>query len=126
MYRLTNVVIGIAVALISISLWAYINQPADPPAWPERVTGFAFSPMRADFDPDVENYPSRKKIEQDLALLSGKTIAVRTYTVENIMAEVPALAKTHDLNVCLGAWLGEKEQDNAVEIQRFLRVAQES
>lgn len=126
MYRLTNVVIGIAVALISISLWAYINQPTESPAWPDRVTGFSFSPMRADFDPDAENYPGQAEIEKDLALLSGKTVAIRTYTVENILADVPALADTHDLNVCLGAWLGENEQDNAVEFQRFLRVARDN
>lgn len=123
MYRLTNVIIGIAVALISISLWAYINRPAAPPAWPERVTGFSFSPMRADFDPDAGNYPSIQQIEDDLALLSGKTVAIRTYTVEDVLAEVPALAHTHDLNVCLGVWLSEDEKRNAEEFPRFLRVA---
>jgi len=126
MFRLTNVVIGIAVAVISLSLWAYINKPEIHPAWPQRVMGFSFSPMRADFEPEEKNFPSKKQIEQDLALLAGKTIAIRTYTVEDVLAEVPQLARKYQLNVCLGAWLGEDEKQNAIEFPRFIRVAREN
>lgn len=126
MFRLTNLIIGIAVALISISLWAFINKPEVHPAWPARVMGFAFSPMRADFEPAEKNFPSKEQIESDLALLAGKTIAIRTYTVEGILAEIPQLSRKYQLNVCLGAWLGEDEKHNADEFERFIHVAKQN
>ena len=123
MLRLTNIVIGIAVAIISISLWAYINKPVTQPEWPKRVMGFSFSPMHRGDDPSEQRFPSIAQIESDLALLSGKAIAVRTYTVEDVLAEIPALARKYQLNVCLGAWLGEDEKRNAAEFPRFIEIA---
>ena len=79
MFRITNWVIGIAVAIISVSLWAYINRPQPLPNWPERVTGFAFSPYHAGQDPREFIYPSLEQIDDDLSLLAGKVTAVRTY-----------------------------------------------
>ncbi len=123
MFRLTNWVIGIAVAIISVSLWAYINTPQPLPSWPERVTGFAFSPYQAGQDPRELIYPSLKQIDSDLSLLSGKVDAIRTYSVEASLAEIPRLARKHNINVCLGAYLSYDEKRNAVEFPRFLEIA---
>jgi exo-beta-1,3-glucanase (GH17 family)/cellulose synthase/poly-beta-1,6-N-acetylglucosamine synthase-like glycosyltransferase len=124
--RLTNIVIGIAVAIISISLWAYINKPITHPEWPKRVMGFSFSPMHSGDDPSEQRFPTIKQIESDLALLSGKAVAVRTYTVENVLSRIPALARKYQLNVCLGAWLGEDEKRNAEEFPRFIEIAKKN
>ena len=103
-----------------------INKPEEPPAWPQRVTGFSFAPMRADYDPEEKNYPTPQEIEEDIALLAGKTVAIRTYTVEGSLAQIPDLARKYQLNVCLGAWLGEDEKANAVEFAHFIRVARQN
>ncbi|MEJ2440621.1 MAG: beta-(1-3)-glucosyl transferase, partial [Gammaproteobacteria bacterium] len=123
MSRLTNVIIGIAVAIISLSLWAYINRPQQHPDWPKRVVGFAFSPYRADQDPREKRYPSLKQIEADLKLLSGKAVAIRTYSVEGPLAQIPRLARKYNLNVCLGAYLSYDKARNAWEFPLFLKVA---
>lgn len=123
MFRLTNWVIGIAVAIISLSLWAYINRPQPLPQWPERVTGFAFSPYHEGQDPRERVYPSLEEIDADLSLLSGKVIAVRTYSVEDTLAEIPRLAREHNINVCLGAYLSYDKARNAEEFPRFLDIA---
>jgi len=123
MFRLTNWIIGIAVAIISISLWAYINRPQTLPDWPERVTGFAFSPYHAGQDPREHIYPSLEQIDSDLALLAGKVTAVRSYSVEGPLSEIPRLARKHNINVCLGAYLSYEEGRNAEEFPRFLEVA---
>jgi len=123
MYRLTNIVIGIAVAVISISLWAYINRPEASPAWPKQVMGFSFSPYHADQDPREQKYPTVEQIDADLALLEGKTVAVRAYSVEGTMSEIPRLARKHNLNVCLGAYLDYRHDRNDVEFPQFLKVA---
>jgi exo-beta-1,3-glucanase (GH17 family)/cellulose synthase/poly-beta-1,6-N-acetylglucosamine synthase-like glycosyltransferase len=123
MFRLTNWVIGIAVTIISLSLWAYINRPQSLPEWPQQVTGFSFSPYHLGQDPREKQYPTLEQIEADLALLSGKTIAVRTYSVEHTLADVPRLARKHNLNVCLGAYLSYDDERNAWEFPLFLEVA---
>jgi exo-beta-1,3-glucanase (GH17 family)/cellulose synthase/poly-beta-1,6-N-acetylglucosamine synthase-like glycosyltransferase len=123
MFRLTNWVIGIAVAIISVSLWAYINRPHTLPDWPERVTGFAFSPYHAGQDPREHIYPSLEQIDSDLSLLAGKVTAIRTYSVEGPLAEIPRLARKHNINVCLGAYLSYEEGRNAEEFPRFLEIA---
>jgi exo-beta-1,3-glucanase (GH17 family)/cellulose synthase/poly-beta-1,6-N-acetylglucosamine synthase-like glycosyltransferase len=123
MLRLTNWVIGIAVAIISLSLWAYINRPHSLPDWPNRVMGFSFSPYHMDQDPREKLYPAVEQIEADLTLLSGKAIAVRTYSVEDNLAEVPRLARQHNLNVALGAYLSYDDERNSWEFPRFLEIA---
>lgn len=123
MFRVTNWVIGIAVAIISVSMWAYINRPQPLPNWPERVTGFAFSPYHAGQDPRELIYPSLEQIDSDLSLLAGKATAVRTYSIEGPLAEIPRLARKHNINVCLGAYLSYNEERNAEEFPRFLEIA---
>jgi exo-beta-1,3-glucanase (GH17 family) len=123
MFRLTNWVIGIAVTIISLSLWAYINRPQTLPEWPQQVTGFSFSPYHLGQDPREKQYPTLEEIEADLALLSGKALAVRTYSVEHTLAEIPRLARKHNLNVCLGAYLSYDDERNAWEFPLFLEVA---
>ena len=123
MFRLTNWVIGIAVAIISVSLWAYINRPQALPEWPERVTGFAFSPYQAGQDPREHIYPTLEQIDSDLSLLAGKVTAIRTYSVEGTLAEIPHLAREHGINVLLGAYLSYEEGRNEKEFPRFIEIA---
>ena len=66
--------------------------------------------------------PSLLDIVADLALLQGDAHAVRTYTVESTLAAVPRLAAAHDLNVTLGAWIGEDKAFNDREIRRLADV----
>jgi len=123
MFRLTNWVIGVAVAIISLSLWAYINRPQPLPKWPKQVMGFSYSPYHMDQDPREKIYPTLEQIDADMELLSGKTIAIRTYSVEDNLAEIPRLARKHNINVCLGAYLSYDEARNAWEFPRFLEIA---
>jgi exo-beta-1,3-glucanase (GH17 family)/cellulose synthase/poly-beta-1,6-N-acetylglucosamine synthase-like glycosyltransferase len=118
-----NIIIAMAVAALTISIWAVVNQPETEPPWPAVIQGFAFSPMRADQDPMLKKLPSVEELDEDLALLKGTTHAVRTYTVEETLAEVPALARKHGLNVALGAWIDKGLNKNAREIQRLIEVA---
>ncbi|HEY0666507.1 MAG TPA: glycosyltransferase [Gallionella sp.] len=122
MFRLTNWVIGIAVTIISLSLWAYINRPQALPEWPKQVMGFSFSPYHSGQDPREHHYPTLEQIEADLALLSGKVLSVRTYSVEDNLAEIPKLARKYNLNVSLGAYLSYDDERNAWEFPLFLDV----
>jgi len=125
MNRSINFVIPILIALLTVSAWWLLNQPSEEPPWPNRIQGFSFSPMRADDDPSKKIFPSLLDIDADLALLQGDAHAVRTYTVESTLAAVPRLAAAHDLNVTLGAWIGDDKAFNDQELNRLADVLAE-
>ncbi|WP_370263155.1 glycosyltransferase family 2 protein [Limnobacter sp.] len=108
-----------AFVLLVLGGYGYVNQPAQEPPWVDIIPGYAFSPYQPGQSPVDNIHPSSQDIERDLALLSGKTHAIRTYTVEGVFGEVPALAKKYGLNVALGAWLAANEQANQEEITRL-------
>ncbi|MBF0263327.1 MAG: glycosyltransferase [Magnetococcales bacterium] len=111
-----------AVTLVTLSLWAWFNRPLEEPLWPDRVMGFAFAPYRADQDPQKGIHPTEAQIDEDLALLSGKTHAVRSYTVEGVMASIPKLAHKHNINVMVGGWIDSDEAKNDAEVNRLIKT----
>lgn len=118
-----NLLIAVSIAVLTFSFWAMINRPEQEPAWPETIQGFSFSPYRANQDATKGNTPTVEQIDSDLALLAGRTHAVRTYTVEGCIGEVPRLARAHHINVALGAWIGPDQQRNEAEITRLIEIA---
>jgi len=118
-----NIIIAVTIAAITISFWALVNQPETEPPWPDIIQGFSFSPMRAHNDPLAENFPTAAEIDEDLALLAGKTHSVRVYSMEGAQPQVPALARKYGLNVALGAWIDKRLEKNEGEISRLIEVA---
>ena len=98
-----NIIITVAIAAVTISIWAWINRPDTEPPWPAVIEGFSFSPMRPITILWTENCPPWRRSNRTLALLEGKTHAVRTYTLEGSAGRDPALAGKHGINVALGA-----------------------
>jgi exo-beta-1,3-glucanase (GH17 family)/cellulose synthase/poly-beta-1,6-N-acetylglucosamine synthase-like glycosyltransferase len=119
----SNFIIVMAVAIMVVSLWSFANRPEQEPAWPRRIQGFSFSPMRAGQSPVVKTYPTEAEIDADLALLAGKTHAIRTYTVEDVLAKIPELASKHGLNVALGMWIDANSEKNEQDFQTLLKIA---
>src|ERR1700752_3649495 len=102
---------------------AYLNPPTREPPWPARIQGFDFSPFRANEDPTHFEMPTDAEIDADLALLEGKVMAVRTYSVGSTLADVPELADRHDLNVALGAWLDTHLDKNEEQLKSAIELA---
>jgi exo-beta-1,3-glucanase (GH17 family)/cellulose synthase/poly-beta-1,6-N-acetylglucosamine synthase-like glycosyltransferase len=122
MNRSVNFIIPILIAVLTVSAWWILNRPNEEPAWPTRIQGFSFSPMRAEHDPSQKRFPSVEEIDADLALLEGRAHAVRSYTVESTLAEIPRLATKYDLNVTIGAWIGDDPEANEVELARLREI----
>ncbi len=119
-----NIIIATAIAAVTVAILALLNQPQQEPAWPSRIQGFSFSPMREGQDASKRIYPSVEQIDQDLQLLEGRSNAVRTYTMDGTLAEVAPLAAKHQLNVALGAWISQDKERNEVEIKKLVQVAE--
>jgi exo-beta-1,3-glucanase (GH17 family)/cellulose synthase/poly-beta-1,6-N-acetylglucosamine synthase-like glycosyltransferase len=119
----SNFIILVAFATIAVSLWSFANRPEQEPAWPSRVQGFSFSPMRAGQSPLAKVYPTEAEIDADLALLAGKTHAIRTYSVEDVLEKIPQLARKHRINVTLGMWVDANSEKNEQYLQTIVKVA---
>ncbi len=70
-----------------------------------------------------KSFPTPAEIDADLELLAGKTNAVRTYSVEGVLAQIPPLAQKHNLNVTLGAWLDDDLTTNEEQIKTVIQLA---
>ncbi|HEX6549253.1 MAG TPA: glycosyltransferase [Gammaproteobacteria bacterium] len=119
----SSLFIAIAAAALTVSVWAFFNQPEHEPPWPARIQGFAFSPYRANENAVKDQLPTDAEIDSDLKLLSGKTNAVRTYSVEGALGDIPMLADKHSINVALGVWIDQDQARNAEQIKRAIHIA---
>jgi len=123
MKSLPSLLIAAVFALLTFALWAYLNRPAHEPPWPPLIQGFAFSPFRANEDPTHLVLPTVEEIDSDLKLLEGKVRAVRTYSVQGTLAQIPELAERRDMNVAVGVWLDDHRAKNEQELQTAIRLA---
>lgn len=121
--KYTSIIVAAIFAAMTFGLWAYINQPSDEPAWPKRIRGFSFSPYQVNQDPANGEFPTLEEIDRDLAVLEGKTSAIRTYSTLNTLKEIPRLADKRDLKVTVGAWINENPELNAEEVRNAIELA---
>ncbi len=120
------IIYTLIIALLTVALWGLLNLPSEEPAWPARIQGFSFQPMRADDDPTKSTYPTIEEIDEDLALLQDEVHAVRTYSVTQTLSEIPQLAAGHGLNVTLGGWLDKRLEINDAQLERLVEVYRET
>src|SRR3977135_75767 len=123
MKAIPSLLIAALFATLTFAVWAWLNRPTREPPWPARIQGFAFSPFRAGEDPHRLQMPTDAEIDADLTLLEGRVNAVRTYSVEKTLADVPELAERHDLNVALGAWIDAHRDNNELQLQTAIALA---
>lgn len=112
----------LALSAITLGLWAIFNRPMLEPDWPDQVAGYAYSPYRANQDPMQGIDPTPDEIRQDLALLATQTKRIRTYSVNGVLGDIPALAQPYGLTVTVGGWLSGDLIQNALEIDRLVQV----
>lgn len=121
----SGLLITLLMACLATLLWHLVNAPNMEPPWPATIQGFAFSPYRGDQTPIKHILPSVEQINADLALLEGKTHAVRTYSVEGTLAEIPRLAAERRINVALGAWIDKDRENNEKQLAKLVEVYQQ-
>ena len=118
-----DLLIAVAFAVVTFSLWAFFNRPLSEPPWPERIQGFSFSPYRIGQDGRAGIHPSQEEIREDLRLLAGKSHAVRTYTVQGPLALIASIAKPMGINVAQGIWISNDLVRNRREVELGKMVA---
>jgi exo-beta-1,3-glucanase (GH17 family) len=99
------------------------RAPIDPNA---KLLCVSYAPFREGQTPLVTTTRiAPEQIAQDLAQLAKITDCVRTYSIENGLDQVPALAAKVGLKVIQGIWLGSSRLKNLAQISTVARLAKE-
>ena len=122
-FSLSSAVVILACAVITVAIWARFNRPNIVPPWPDRVQGIAFAPYQKDQDATEDELPTLAQIDADLALLSGKTNAIRTYSTDGTLKEIPRLASKYNINVTVGAWIDTRRAHNETQLLDVIELA---
>src|SRR5712672_3384716 len=99
------------------------RAPIDPIA---KLLCVSYAPFRDTQTPlMLTTHIAPEQIAQDLAQLAKITDCVRTYSIENGLDQVPALAAKVGLKVIQGIWLGSSRLKNLAQISTVVRLAKE-
>src|SRR5215475_4027425 len=99
------------------------RAPIDPDA---KLQCVSYAPFRNGQTPLIPTTQiSAEQIAQDLEQLAKVTDCVRTYSIENGLDQVPALAAKVGLKVIQGIWLGSNRLKNLAQISIAVRLAKE-
>jgi len=99
------------------------RAPIDPNA---KLLCVSYAPFREGQTPLVTTtHIAPEQIAQDLAQLVKISDCVRTYSIENGLDQVPALAAKVGLKVIQGIWLGSNRLKNLAQISTVVRLTKE-
>ncbi|MDP1585253.1 MAG: beta-(1-6) glucans synthase [Bradyrhizobium sp.] len=99
------------------------RAPIDPNA---KLQCVSYAPFRGDQTPLVPTLQiGPEQITEDLAQLAKISDCVRTYSIDNGLDQVPALAAKAGLKVIQGIWLGSNRLKNLAHIQPAVRLTRE-
>src|ERR1700754_715598 len=100
-----------------------VRAPIDPNA---KLLCVSYAPFRDAQTPLVQTTQiAPEQIAQDLAQLAKISDCVRTYSIENGLDQVPALAAKVGLKVMQGIWLGSDRQKNLAQISTAIELTKE-
>lgn len=100
-----------------------LRAPIDPNAKLLCVSYAPFRDTQTPLVPTTQIVP--EQIAQDLAQLAKISDCVRTYSIENGLDQVPALAAKVGLKVMQGIWLGNNRLKNQAQIATAVRLAKD-
>src|SRR5437763_8885196 len=124
----------LALLLISLgtiaAVWWWLATPITLPRAPidpnAKLLCVSYAPFRGDQTPLVlTTHISAEQIAEDLAQLAKVTDCVRTYSIENGLDQVPALAAKVGLKVIQGIWLGSNRLKNLAQISTAVRLVKD-
>jgi exo-beta-1,3-glucanase (GH17 family) len=99
------------------------RAPIDPNA---KLLCVSYAPFRGAQTPlSLTTHIAPEQIAQDLAQLAKISDCVRTYSVENGLDQVPALAAKAGLKVIQGIWLGSTRLKNLAQIATVVGLTKE-
>ena len=118
------VLAALAVGIVWWWLGSPVHLPPSPLATGGKLYCVSYGPFRDSQDPLVEGTRIEPaQIDEDLTLLSRYTDCIRTYSLENGLDQIPAIAQRHGMKMLLGIWLSSKREKNRLQIATAIALA---
>lgn len=108
---------GLSIAHVSLAVLLAVTASS------EVLRGVDYGPYREGQNPDAGVHPTAEDIRADMPVLYGQACVLRTYSVLNGFDLIPAAARTQDLRVVPGAWIGGNAPANDAEVTKLVEVA---
>ena len=121
--RLSNILIGLIVALMFASAWVLLNRPVQEAPWTEDVSGLTYTPFREGANPGNGREPTLAQVRDDLSLVADLTSQLRTYSTTGANFGIPTMADKIGLRVMAGAWIDVDAERNQQEIDNLVKLA---
>jgi exo-beta-1,3-glucanase (GH17 family) len=124
----------LALLLLSLgaiaAVWWWLATPITLPRAPidpnAKLLCVSYAPFRGDQTPLLlTTHIAPEQIAEDLAQLAKISDCVRTYSIENGLDQVPALAAKVGLKVIQGIWLGSNRLKNLAQISTAVQLAKD-
>lgn len=90
-----------------------------------KIHGISFSPYLDGQDPSVKSQITEEQIAERLEIIRPYTKWVRSFSCTCGNEEVPRIAHEKGLKTMVGAWLDNDKENNELEIENAIRLAQE-
>jgi exo-beta-1,3-glucanase (GH17 family) len=97
-----------------------------PASEPAPLAGVCYGPFRDGQSPLTGGIPSGKAMDEDIRFAANLTRAIRTYSVADTAAEIPAFCERQHLDCYPGAWLGRDRQANRAELEKLIQIARKT
>lgn len=112
-------------AAVAAFVWVELHERVFPPEFDRAIDSLSYN-FAAPDERTLSGEAAAERlrlVDRDFALLSDVTRSVRLYAASGIFEEVPPLAHRHDLGVVAGAWVGDDDELNKLEIEAVIRMA---
>lgn len=124
------IVAFVLTGLATYGAWGLHGRPQAMPDVPDgKMRCTSYAPYRDGQSPFMASMMIPAwQIEEDLAILSKRFDCVRTYSVNQGLDQVPAIAAKHGMKVLLGIWISrdrDKKGTNDKEIEIAVHLANE-
>ncbi|HYF59644.1 MAG TPA: glycosyltransferase [Burkholderiaceae bacterium] len=114
--RIVGLALAAVLAVGNLVGWHALHQPVSAPDANGPIAGFAYNAFGRWDSPIERKYPSNDAISADLAMLSGQTRRIRTYSSSEF-PDLPSIAARHGLRVTAGVWLDGRADNDRKEIE---------
>jgi len=86
-------------------------------------SGFDYGPFRQGQTPLLNIYPNRAELWDDLSILSVFTKSVRTYNLDNTMADFPRYSRLFGVETIAGIWISSDQTLNRELCDQAIKLA---
>ncbi len=116
---------ALVAAALHAAVWYGTHEAITPADIRGPIESLSYSPYVGNHDPKDNTPVSPEQIQQDLSVVSEVAQGVRTYSVQDGVDQVPAIAEKLGLNVSLGAWLGDTPERDQLETETVVALAKQ-